>query len=332
MTKTFRILSLLSCFIMTAALVMTPGVSQAAKTRLAFSGGPEGGTFQYFSNGIATRLSKNMANVEVSNMASAGSVENLRRVNSGDADFGITYSGDLFLARNGKLPQDEKKYENTLAMAYLYGAPAHLVVLDGSGINAVADLAGKKVAVGGAGSGAAASAERFFKALGLWDKMEPQFIGYSEAVSAMGDKLIDAVWVFAGFPNASVIQAAASNKIKILDTVEAGKKGGFFDEYPFYSEITIPAGTYSGIDTPVKTFQDSALWVTGKHVKADLVYDSLKDVFSPEGLAYMVKVKSTAKEMSVEGGLSGIVTPVHAGAEKFWTEKGLTINDRQKSK
>ena len=326
-----RILTTTSIILLAVALVL-PGAAIAAKARLAFSGGPEGGTFQYFSNGIASRLSKNIPNVEVSNMASAGSVENLRRVNSGDADFGITYSGDLFLARNGKLPQDEKKYENTLAMAYLYGAPAHLVTLEGSGINAVADLAGKKVAVGGAGSGAAASAERYFRALGLWDKMEPQFIGYSEAVSAMGDKLIDAVWVFAGFPNASVIQAAASNKIKILDTVEAGQKAGFFDEYPFYSNVTIPAGTYSGIDVPVKTFQDSALWVTGQHVKADLVYEALKDVFSPEGLAYMVKVKSTAKEMSVDGGLSGIVTPVHPGADKFWTEKGLTLTERQKAK
>ena len=35
--------------------------------RLAFSGGPEGGTFQYFSNGIAIRLSKNLSDVEVSN-------------------------------------------------------------------------------------------------------------------------------------------------------------------------------------------------------------------------------------------------------------------------
>ncbi|WP_432821399.1 TAXI family TRAP transporter solute-binding subunit [Trichloromonas sp.] len=325
-------LSVFSCLALTLAMLMSPGVSDAAKTRLAFSGGPEGGTFQYFSNGIATRLSKNMPNVEVSNMASAGSVENLRRVNSGDADFGIVYSGDLFLARNGKLPQDERKYENVLAMSYLYGAPAHLVVLEDSGITAVAGLVGKKVAVGGAGSGAAASAERYFKALGLWDKMQPQFIGYSEAVSAMGDKLIDAVWVFAGFPNSSVIQAAASNKIKILDTVEAGKAAGFFDEYPFYAEITIPAGTYSGIDTPVLTFQDSALWVTGKHVEAGLINASLKDIYSPEGLAYMIKVKSTAKEMTVDGALSGIVTPLHAGAESFWTEKGLTVSERQKAK
>ncbi len=331
MKTTAKTLSL-ALGLLLAALFLAPAGPALAKERLAFSGGPEGGTFQYFSNGIATRLSKNMPDVEVSNMASAGSVENLRRVNSGEADFGITYSGDIFLARAGKLPQDPKKYEAAQAMAYLYGAPAHLVVLDGSGIKTVADLAGKKVAVGGAGSGAAASAERFFRSVGLWEKMQPQFIGYSEAVSAMGDKLIDAVWVFAGFPNSSVIQAAASNKIKILDTVAAGQKSGFFDEFPFYTEITIPAGTYSGVDQPVKTFQDSALWITGKHVKAPLIYNSLKDIFSAEGLAYMVKVKSTAKEMSVKGGLEGVVTPIHEGAEKFWKEQGLTITPRQSAR
>ena len=326
-----RLLSLISALALVTAFAL-PSAGLAAKTRLAFSGGPEGGTFQYFSNGIATRLSKNIADVEVSNMASAGSVENLRRVNSGEADFGISYSGDTFLARNGKLPQDEKKYENVHAISYLYGAPAHLVVLADGGINSVTDLAGKKVAVGGAGSGAAASAERYFKSLGLWDKFQPQFIGYSEAVAAMGDKLIDAVWVFAGFPNSSVIQAAASNKIKILDTVEAGKKAGFFDEYPFYAEVTIPAGTYSGVDTAVTTFEDAALWVAGKHVPADQVYASVVDVYSPAGLDYMVKVKSTAKSMSVAGALAGIVTPVHEGALKFWKEKGLTISERQSAR
>jgi TRAP transporter TAXI family solute receptor len=324
-----RLSLILSLLLATATFLP---VTAMAKERLAFSGGPEGGTFQYFSNGIATRLSKNMGDVEVSNMASAGSVENLRRVDSGDADFGISYSGDLFLARNGKLPKDEKKYVNVQSLSYLYGAPAHLVVLADSGINKVSDLAGKKVGVGGAGSGAAASAQRYFETLGLWTKMEPTFIGYNEAVAAMGDKLLDAVWVFAGFPNSSVIQAAASNKIKLLDTVEAGKAGGFFDVYPFYAELTIPAGTYSGVDTPTKTFQDSALWVAGKHVKTDMVFNALKDIFSEEGLAYMVKVKKTAKEMSVADGLKGIVTPIHEGAEKFWAGKGLTVTAAQKAR
>ncbi|MDW7644109.1 MAG: TAXI family TRAP transporter solute-binding subunit [Desulfuromonadales bacterium] len=329
MIKTARLMSLTLSALLVAAMTLVPNIGHAQKTRLAFSGGPDGGTFQYFSNGMATRLSKTIPNVEVSNMASAGSVENLRRVNSGEADFGISYSGDTYLARTGQLPKDTRKYENVHALAYLYGAPAHLIVLDGSGINAVSDLAGKRIAVGGAGSGAAASAQRYFEALGLWDKMNVEFIGYSKAASALGDKLIDAMWVFAGFPNSSVIQAAASNKIKILSLYEAGEKGGAFKKYPFYSPVTIPAGTYSGIDYDVKTFQDSALWVAGKHVDSEVIYQVTKDIFTPEGLSYLVKVKSTAKAMSVEGALTGIVTPVHEGAEKLWKEKGLTLTPEQ---
>ena len=159
--------------------------------------------------------------------------------------------------------------------------------------------------------------------------MKVEFIGYSKAAAAIGDGLIDAMWVFAGFPNSSVIQAAASNKIKILDTYEAGVKGGAFEQYPFYAPLTIPAGTYSGVDYDVKSFQDSALWVAGKHVSDDNVYDALANIYTKEGLSYMVKVKSTAKAMSVEGALTGIVTPVHTGAQKFWKEKGLTITDAQ---
>ncbi len=325
MGKNIRFTIILAILLTLCAL---PLVSMA-KQRLAFSGGPEGGTFQYFSNGISVRLSKNIADVEVSNMASAGSLENLRRVDSGDADFGIVYSGDAYLALNGKLTQDTKSYKNLRAMSYLYGAPAHLVVKADSGITSVEQLAGKRVAVGDPGSGAASAAQRFFTSVGLWDKMNVEFLGYSKAAAALGDNLIDAFWVFAGYPNSSIIQAAASNSIRLLDVVEAGKKSGFFAEYPFYSELAIPAGTYSGVDTPTPSFQDSALWVTGKHVSDDLIYKSLADIYSAEGLAYMVKVKSTASSMSVPAGLEGIVTPVHPGAIKFWKENGLTITPEQ---
>ena len=260
-------------------------------------------------------------------MASAGSLENLRRVNSGDADFGIVYSGDAYLGRNGRLTQDTKKYNNVYALAYLYGAPAHLVVLKTSGIKSAADLEGKRVAVGGAGSGAAGAAQRYFTSLGLWDKMKIEFLGYSKAAEAMGDGLIDAFWVFAGFPNASVIQAAASNEIVLIDVISAAEGTEFFKEYPFYTTVTIPAGTYSGVDYDVESFQDSALWVAGKHVKPGTVEQVLAGIFSKEGLAYMVKVKSTAKAMSVEGALQGIVTPIHPGAEKFWKSHGLEIKE-----
>ena len=332
MRKTLRFMSM-AVSLLTAALLLTPSPGEAQRTaRLGFSGGPDGGTFQYFSNAISTRLTRNLPNIDVSNMVSAGSVENLRRVNSGEANFGLVYSGDIYLGMNGQLTNDTRQYKNAHAVAYLFGAPAHLVVLDGSGINSVKDLAGKRVAVGPAGSGAAASAQRYFTSVGLWDKIRVEYIGYSQGASAMGDRLIDAMWVFAGYPNSSIIQAAASNKIKLLDLVEAGKAAGFFDANPFYAEVTIPAGTYSGVDTPVRTFQDSTIWVANNKVKEDIIYNSLKEIYSDEGLAFMVSVTSAAKAMTVQDGLYGVVTPVHPGAVKFWTEKGLTVTEAQNGK
>ncbi|MDF1556428.1 MAG: hypothetical protein P1P84_25400, partial [Deferrisomatales bacterium] len=65
---------------------------------------------------------------------------------------------------------------------------------------------------------------------------------------------------------------------------------------------------------------------------AELVTKALEDIYSKEGLAYMVKVKSTAKSMSVEGALKGIVTPIHKGAEAFWKDKGLTITAEQSAR
>ena len=69
--------------------------------------------------------------------------------------------------------------------------------------------------------------------------------------------------------------------------------------------------------------------MAGKHVKPDVVEQALADIFSKEGLAYMVKVKSTAKAMSVDGALQGIVTPIHPGAEKFWKSHGLEVMEAQ---
>ncbi|TYO95665.1 hypothetical protein EDC39_1183 [Geothermobacter ehrlichii] len=316
--KYLRLLALL------LGLVLFPGVVPATPARLSFVGGPDGGTFQYFSNGIATRLNRQRpATFQVVHLPSAGSVENIRRVNSGDADFGIAYSGDTWLARQGKLSDDPKPYRNIRAVAFLYGAPAHLVVPADSTIRSVEDLAGHSIAVGATGSGAATAARRYFSVLGLWSKLRVKMIGYNRAAQALAAGQVDAMWAFAGFPNASITQLAAKMPIRLLDTWPAGRKQGLDRVFPFYTPVTIPAGTYAGVDTEIKTFQDAAIWIAGKHLDADLVRQALEEIFSPEGLTFMVRVKKTAKEMSIGSGLTGIVIPVHPGAAAFWRSKGL---------
>jgi len=307
------------------ALAPHSGLS-APIQKLAFTGGPNGGTFQYFSNGIATRLSQLEEGLEVVNLPSAGSVENIRRINSGEADFGIAYSGDIYLARQGLLTNDQQKYQNVLALAYLYGAPVQLVVLADTPIESVYDLAGKKITVGGAGSGSAATAERFFTTLGLWDKLNIEYIGYSKAATALIERQIDAMWIMAGYPTAAVLQAAARQRVRLMDVWNPALESGFLKRFPFYSKITVSGKSYPNVSEPTASFQDSAIWVAGKQIDQNTVYAALSNIFAPDGLDYMAKVKKTAREMSIKTGMNGIVTPVHPGAKKFWRNRGLTIS------
>jgi len=295
-----------------------------AKTRVIFGGGPAGGTFQVVANGIQVyKPIKAVEEFSVKAQTSAGSVENLRKTNAGRQQMSTVYSGHVWLGRNGQMKNDTKKYENVLAVAWLYGAPAQMVVRADSGIKSVKDLAGKKVGVGNAGSGAFANCELFFTHMGIWDKIERNAMGYNDAAAAFGNKQLDAFWLFTAFPSGAVIMAAQTNDIALLDLDADAKSGGFYDKYPYFGKLAVPAGTYKGVDYDAPSFQDSALWVANSKVPADVVYKMLSIIYSDEGLKHMYGQKKTFKNMSLETGATNIVTPFHPGAERFWKEKGM---------
>ncbi|MCU7918754.1 MAG: TAXI family TRAP transporter solute-binding subunit [Candidatus Thiodiazotropha sp. (ex Dulcina madagascariensis)] len=304
-------------------LLAFAGSANAAK-RLVFSGGPAGGTFQVVANAVQVYGPvKKSKNFKLKAQSSAGSVENLRKVNKGRAHFGVVYSGHVYLGRQGKLKNDTKKYEDVLAVSYLYGAPAQLVTKKGSGIKSVKDLKGKKVGVGNAGSGAFANCELFFSHMGVWDSVERNAMGYNDAAAAFGNNQLDAFWLFTAFPSGAVIMAAQTNDIELVNVGKDAEESGFFDAYPYFTKLAVPAGTYKGVDKDSPSFQDSSLWVANAKVPDDVVYDLLSMIYTEEGLAHMRAQKKTFKEMAIETGINGIVTPLHPGAEKFWKEKGL---------
>ncbi len=304
----------------TASIPMT----SVAKARIVFSGGPAGGTYQVVANGIQTyKPIKASKDFRVKAQSSAGSVENLRKINSGKAQMGVVYSGHMYLGRKGLMKKDTKKYEDVMAVAWLYGAPAQLVVRKGSGIKSAKDLVGKKVGVGNAGSGAFANSELFFNHMGVWDKIERNAMGYNDAAQAFGNKQLDAFWLFTAFPSGAVIMAAQTNNIDMVDLGKDAQDSGFFEKYPYFSKLSVPAGTYRGVDYESPSFQDSAIWVANSKVPADTVYKMLSIMYTDEGLAHMKAQKKTFKHMSLKTGTNGVVTPWHPGAIKFWKEKGV---------
>ncbi len=301
-------------------------MSVNAREFIRFTGGPVGGTFQYFTNGMSTYLSDNIeGDINFTNQSSNGSGENLRKIHSNRANIGIVYSGDLHLGRNGLLTNDTAEYTNAYAVAFLYKAPMQLAVLKNSGIDSVEDLAGKRIDIGGPGSGAAAAGERYLKAVGLWDRVTVSNLGYSKAAVAMQNNQVDAMWALVGYPTSAFIELSNSRDINLLDVHKSGIENGLADEYPFYQKLTIPSNTYKGVDYTVDSFHDSAILVANEEVSAELVYEMLTKLYSEEGLAYMVNVRSTARQMTIEDGLTGVVTAVHPGAVRFWREKGIDI-------
>ncbi len=321
MNKKYNLLLIGVCALLAVTFVFS--TSAFAKKRIVFGGGPAGGTFQVVANGIQVyKPVKAIEEFTVKAQSSAGSVENLRKANAGKHQMSVVYSGHVYLGRNGMMKNDTKKYTDVLAVAWLYGAPAQLVVRADSGIKSVKDLVGKKVGVGNAGSGAFANCELFFSHMGVWDKVERNAMGYNDAAAAFGNNQLDAFWLFTAFPSGAVIMAAQTNKIALIDLAADAKSAGFFKKYPYFGKLAVPAGTYKGVDYDAPSFQDSTLWVANSKVSADVVYKLLSLVYSDEGLKHMYGQKKTFKKMSLDTGATNIVTPFHPGAIKFWKEKG----------
>lgn len=301
-----------------------PAKTETAGFTGKIGGGPTGGTFNTFANAMSIYVPKNVEGVQLSAVGSGGSVENVKRVSSGESNFGLCYAVDSALGRGGNLPKDPKKYDGTMAMGFLYGAPAQLIVRADSDFHSAKDLVGKKIAVGNAGSGAAASAERFFRHIGVWDNFDHQFLGYSAAASAFKDGKIDGFWVLVGYPNSSVIEASVQVKIRLIDVGKDAVESGFYDAYA-YIPTTIPAGTYGEGMPACSSFQDATFLCANKDVPADVVYNVMKALWSPEGMTAMVAAKKTFKSMTLENNFEGASIPLHPGAVKFWEENGKTV-------
>ena len=96
--------------------------------------------------------------------------------------------------------------------------------------------------MGNADSGAFANCELFFNHLGIWDRVERNVMGYNDAAAAFGNKQLDAFWLFTAFPSGAVIMAAQTNDIGLIDLGAWARNSGFFEKYPYFTKLSVPAG------------------------------------------------------------------------------------------
>ena len=140
---------------------------------------------------------------------------------------GLSFSSDLHEAFFG-LEQFKGKPFNLRAIGLVFFGVAHPITFEDSGIRTVDDLAGKRVAFGSPGSGTFASAERVFRALGLWDKLNRIPLLGPAAGEAMSEGKADAFFWTGPEPDRVTTEAATKKAIRAIDIYTPAPKDGLF--------------------------------------------------------------------------------------------------------
>jgi hypothetical protein len=200
------------------------------------------------------------------------------------------------------------------------------VATEESGIKTVADLKGKRVSVNTAGSGTEVIANRIMEAAGIDPEkdIQRQRVSIGESVNAMKDRKIDAFWWSGGLPTAGVTDLVTSPGLKVRFISNAEFIPKMSEKYgPFYFKLPMPKGTYATQDADVDTVGVANLLVVDEKFDASLAYDILKMMVDKK--ADLGLVHSEAKNFGLPQATVGSPVPFHAGAIKFYAEKGITV-------
>ncbi|HEY7553704.1 MAG TPA: TAXI family TRAP transporter solute-binding subunit [Candidatus Binatia bacterium] len=300
--------------------------------RITMAGGPPTGVFGIFATGIGTYLSKNVPNLDVSVAATGGSVENPRRISAKEAEMGLSFSSDLHEAFHGLEKFKGKPLTDLRAIGLVFFGVAHLITYEDSGIKAVQDLAGKRVAVGSPGSGTFASAERVFRSVGLWDKINRIPLLGAAAGEAMNEGKADAFFWTGPEPDRVTTEAAAKKPVRAIDIYTPVSKTDFFKQYPYFARYVFPAGSYRGITEDTSTVGIPVIWYAHRDFSSALVQKITQATYSKEGNAHMLKVHAGSKDMVPQKALQGITVPLHKGAEDYWKSAGVQVPEAIRAK
>lgn len=311
-----KTLSLLLAVVMMTALVLTSCGGGSQKIFLAT--GSETGT--YYSFGIALgQVLKDKIGQEFGVQSTGASKANIQLVADGDVSMAIVQNDVMDYAYNGTNTfAEEGAIQGFSAVATLYAEVIQIVAKPG--ITSVADLKGKTVSVGDAGSGTEFNAAQIFEAYGMtFDDINKQSLGFTDSADKFKDGQLDAFFVTAGAPTTCITDLATSNDFVLLSIGETEMQY-LKDNYGYYTDYTLAANTYDKQTEDVTTVAVKATLIAADTLSEETVYNVTKGIF--ENIEAIKATHAKGAELSADNGVQGISVPFHPGAEKYFKEIG----------
>jgi TRAP transporter TAXI family solute receptor len=310
--------------LVTAALV--PAAASAQKANLFVATGPTTGVYYPLGGGLADVLTKYMPNVNATAGTTDGSMANLLLINQGKANIAFSMADASWDAYKGQ-QKFQGKPVDVRALMVLYPNRMHIVTVEGTGINKLADLKGKRVSTGAPNSATQIMAYRALEAVGIDPEKDIQRerLDPGKSADAIKDKKLDAFFWVGGVPTPAVTDLGATPglKLKLIDHSEVTeamvKKYG-----PLYVKDTIPARSYPGQDTPNQIATVWNVLVADAKLSDQHAYEVVKTIFDHKD--DLIRVHAEARSFDYKYQTNGAaVIPYHPGAKKYFAEKGIKL-------
>ena len=331
---TCRFLALGLVALSVAGMPAAPRAQEMKVMRIA--AGPIGGTDFPFAGLIANAISNPPGSRECERGGSCGvpgliavaqttidGAENLRAVSRGDLELALSLADTMSWAFRGVgAYQGQEPLPNLRMIARLYPANVHLVVKKGSPIKSVADLKGKKVAMGGEASATAATAKLILSAYGVrWDSLQMRYYDFAAVTGALEKNDVDAFFMISGAPVLALEDLASRTPVTFvpIDGPIAEKLPKIF---PYYSQGVIPAKTY-GDNPAVPTLDVSSVLVGRDTLGTDLAYGIARAVWHERNRPLFQKGHPRGQFMDRLQAARDMGVPIQRGADRFYVEGGL---------
>lgn len=288
---------------------------------ISFGTGSPAGTYYFIGAGFASLINNNVPEVRVAAESTAASNENVRLMIRGEMEMGMACMGTITSVKKQGLDVDKLRL-----IAIGHTSDVHWLVRKESKIQSIADFKGKVIGVGPAGSATlnVVSKQHLSSAWGLsFDDFSPKYISFTEVTRGLRDKTIDAGLIFAGAPLASVMELARDIPIRILEA-KPEKLKALQKQFSNVVPLTIPTGTYNGIDQDIHTYCLPQMWLCRTDLSEDLVYKMIKAVYDhPEDRDAIHPMAKKFTPKNAFRGSPGVPIGYHPGAIKYFKEIGV---------
>lgn len=325
MKKTYLIIA---SIVFITTVVMTETYSKEKEQRISLSSATSTGMYYVIGAGLA-ELANKYGGLNIQNQGSGGSAANFNLLTKGTTDMGLV-GFDAFYEM-----AIEKKRDVSALRLVMFGTTSsrQFIVRKASGLRQMKDVLGKRVTVGGPGSGTALDTEELLQiGWGITKQNTTiKYLSYEEAIDGVRDRAIDAGLVNFAVPAGMVIDIASSMPIWILDWDKEGRdKIIATEKYKMWYPNIIPANTYQGVDKDITVLIcPPSLILCRSALSEDVIYRFVKAVW--EHNPDLVAVHPVGREVIFEttrdlwkgesGKVIGKYVDLHPGTKKYMKER-----------